>query len=756
MTKNIPFHIGLERESLRMTNDAKEISKIAHPPSLGDPLSNRRITMDFAESQLELITPVFSSHKNALHWLEMTMSYVMQKIGNESLWPMSLPPPFEKDVAIATFGNSQEGITKHLYRRGLANRFSREKQLLCGFHYNFSFQDSFLEKYKESKGSTLPTRYFASECYLHMIRNFVRYGWIISYFYGASPFPLQSMEKDSFPFATSMRQSRYGYTNTTQQHIALNYNSLTLYLEEIRALTKAICPAYEKYGDDQLSKCVLQIDKEHYFPIRPRRIPSVGINKLDALEKDGIQYLEVRVLDINPLYRSGTSIETLEFIRTFLHFCLFRPSSELSEDELYSCLENHFTIAERGLEKDLALSIEGKKKSVDDWISKILLEMDMDPPEVMPTKLNLMASNNPNAFAIKRSKIFAIEYRTCGCSQFIKDEIEQEILLSNIKKFVRENPNAFPIKPIKEMEMSTQVLIRDAILKGLDVEILDRKEHFIKLKNGRISETIKNATYTRKDPFTIISLKGNKSLTKKILKEHDLKVPEGTIFSSKQDANQARVNLPMKNLVIKPNTTNMGISVHFVDKDNKNDYERAAAESLTHSNQVIVEEFIEGDEYRFLVIQNKVVAVSKRVPANVIGNGLDTIEKLIEEKNKSKLNNAKIEEVLSKAILEKVLPAGERFNLRQQSNISTGGDAVDMTDEMPLGYKILAQRATAALGSSICGVDMIIKDISTPATTQSYSIIELNYNPMLSMHSHPDQGESRDVTTPIFKLLGLL
>ncbi len=756
MKKDIPYRVGLERESLRMSKDGKTISKNPHPRVLGDPLSNKTITLDFAESQIEIATPIFSSHKKAIAWIDMTLAFIAQNIGDEILWPMSVPPNFDENVAIANFGFSPEGRKKHLYRRGLRNRFSLEKQLLCGYHYNFSFQNSFFEEYKKEKGSLLPTNIFASECYLHMMRNFMRFSWIIPYFYGASVFPFATMDKNSFPHATSMRTSRFGYTNEVQQEIALNYNHLPSYIEELRILTNKACPAYAKYQNDQISDAVLQIPNELYSMIRPKRVPHSEISELDALGMNGIEYLEIRLLDVNPLFRTGTSLEALSFIKNILTFCLFTPSGELSKDEYLASVENYYLVAENGLDKNLSLSISGQRKNISDWINDVLSQAQLPLPDIMPQKIKKLANSNPSIFAINQAKHFSQEWNACGCSRYVREEIENEVIISNVKKHLRESPTTFPIEPIKNMGMSTQVMISEALKNNIDVKLLDTSDNIIRLKNNNVSEIIKSASCTSKDSFISVLITRNKKLTKHILKEHDISTPEGIAFTSIEDALIARPTLSMDHLVIKPNTTNKGISIHFVERNDEASYTSAILESLSHSKEALVEEFIDGLEYRFLVIDSKVIAITKRISANVIGNNTDTIEQLIANKNKTKFKEVRIPKITDSKILSRILKKGEIFSFWKNSNLSKGGDSVDATDDVDQSYRKLAIDATKAVESKICGVDMIIKDCKTPASTSNYSIIELNFNPMLFMHTHPDVGKPRDVATPIFKLLGLL
>ena len=201
----------------------------------------------------------------------------------------------------------------------------------------------------------------------------------------------------------------------------------------------------------------------------------------------------------------------------------------------------------------------------------------------------------------------------------------------------------------------------------------------------------------------------------------------------------------------------------------KSDYENAVAYAFQYDNFVIIEEYIEGKEYRFLVIGDETVAILHRVPANVTGDGVHTIEQLVESKNQDPLRGKGYVTPLEKIHLgevekdflrtqdldlQSVPQKDEVIYLRENSNISTGGDSVDFTDDIPEGYKSIAVRAAHVVGAKICGVDMIIRNITEEPTDSNYAIIELNFNPALHIHDFPYKGKNRHVEKKILLLLG--
>jgi glutamate--cysteine ligase len=322
----------------------------------------------------------------------------------------------------------------------------------------------------------------------------------------------------------------------------------------------------------------------------------------------------------------------------------------------------------------------------------------------------------------------------------------------------------------ENLELSTQILINEALRRKINVDILDKKENFIKLKRGTKVEYIKQATKTSTDSYITALIMENKAVTKHILNENKIKVPEGTIYN---DLNEARIDYDLfkkKSVVVKPNNTNFGIGVSILkDNNSKKDFIEALKIAFNHDKSVIVEEFIEGKEYRFLIINDKVVGVLHRIPANVKGDGIHSIEELVIEKNKNPLRGKSYKTPLEKLNLgdieqDYLKMQGKNINtipqkdevvfLRKNSNISTGGDSIDFTDEVNDVYKKIAISSAKAVGTKICGADIIIKDIHEKPDDNNYSVIELNFNPALHIHAYPFKGINRYPEKYVLDLLG--
>lgn len=321
---------------------------------------------------------------------------------------------------------------------------------------------------------------------------------------------------------------------------------------------------------------------------------------------------------------------------------------------------------------------------------------------------------------------------------------------------------------VDRLELSTQILIKSALDRGYEVDVLDEQDNFIRLRKGQRVEYVKQATRTSLDTYIAPLIMENKEVTKVVLREQGISVPEGQVFASPQEAERYYDQCVDHDIVIKPKSTNFGLGVTILKNvQSKTHYMEAVETACHHDEYVIIEQFIAGREYRFLVIGEETVAVLYRVPANVVGDGVQTIAQLVEQKNKDPLRGEGYVTPLEKIKLGeteklylqaqgldfKTIPAkGETVYLRENSNISTGGDSIDMTDDMPAYYKQIAVRAAQAVGARICGADIIIDDLAAAPSDDRYSVIELNFNPALHIHNFPYRGVNREVEKKLLDL----
>ena len=330
------------------------------------------------------------------------------------------------------------------------------------------------------------------------------------------------------------------------------------------------------------------------------------------------------------------------------------------------------------------------------------------------------------------------------------------------------NDTDFALKGYEDLEISTQIIIRDAVNRGIDVEILDRKSNFLRLRKNGKTEIVKQATKTAKDSYISFLIMEDKSVSKLLLQESGLWVPEGRTFFTPEKALQYSQSIPEKKIVVKPTTTNFGIGITILDTHRKtSDIKSAITHAFSFAETIMVEEFVKGSEYRFLVVDFETIAVCHRIPANVQGDGISTIEKLVEEKNRdprrgqghiTPLEKIQLDETEVTVLKEDygyhndTIPRkGEAVFLRRNSNVSTGGDSIDVTDTTDSFYKHIAEKAAKSVSAAICGVDMILP---APEKKGDYAILELNFNPVLYIHNYPFQGKNRHVGEKILDLLG--
>ncbi|MDH3304896.1 MAG: glutamate--cysteine ligase [Gammaproteobacteria bacterium] len=383
---------GIEKESLRVDFDGL-LSMKGHPAGLGSALTNRYITTDFSEALLEFVTPAFATTWEALQCVCDIHQFTYSQLDEEMLWSASMPCliPGNEDIPLARYGTSNVGRMKTIYRRGLGYRYGRQMQLIAGVHFNYSLKGEFWPLYRQVLGVNQDADQFRSDQYLGLIRNFRRMGWIILYLFGASPAfcksftgaeagSMKSLNADTFfePHATSLRMSDLGYSNQNQSKINISLNSLDEYVRDLKA---AICtpePAYEAIGVKvggryrQLNANLLQIENEFYSPVRPKRVTRSGEHPTAALRRDGIEYVEIRSLDINPFDPAGINQNTMRFIEAFLIYCLIEDSPKLDADSLAEISRNHAGTAKQGRDPDFRLMRNGKPVTVKAWGREIL------------------------------------------------------------------------------------------------------------------------------------------------------------------------------------------------------------------------------------------------------------------------------------------------------------------------------------------------------------------------------------------------
>lgn len=753
-SKGVLLHglFGIEKENVRVTPSG-ELALTPHPAIFGDKAKNPFITTDFSESQVEMITPPMKSIAEALDFIETLHDVVTEQIGDELLWPQSLPPilPDEDKIPVAQYETEDKELER--YREAIGIIYGKQRQLISGIHFNASLSDEFFEKALASGifGSTMHE--VKEGVYLKIMRNFMRYRWIYVWMFGETPlaeenFYIQSLttgERQPMKCGASisLRTGPLGYRN--KEAFFLDFGSVSSYNQQVEALVNA----------GKLSHT-----KELYLPLR-----------LKFLAKDhgAPSYIEIRLIDLDPLSKSGVSADSLYFAHVLMLYALLKdeetPFDAAAQDkanrmqDYVSCFGR---CTERAFPKEVASqsSIYAEAKLLIKDIESLL-----SPYGILDNPTYQQAWNNVLSFIedpAKRPGMLVYEGSKHG--KFI------EFNLNLAKAYKAQTLNeGYKFHGLETMELSTQLLLKAAVCRGVYFEILDREENFVRLYNNLHEEYVVQATKTSLDSYATVLIMENKVVTKKVLHRHHIRVPLGKEY---QDLDTALADFECfrgKAVVVKPKSTNFGIGISILKENNDAEDFRTALEiSLEHDKTVMIEEFIMGKEYRFFVLEDEVAGILHRVPANVKGDGFLTIRQLVEIKNQDPLRGKGYRTPLEKIALgreealflkqqgltfESIIPCDEVVYLRENSNISTGGDSVDFTDEMHPSYKAIAIEAARAVDATITGADIMIQDITLPATADNYAIIEVNFNPAIHIHCYPYMGKNRRIN---FKLLNAL
>lgn len=312
-----------------------------------------------------------------------------------------------------------------------------------------------------------------------------------------------------------------------------------------------------------------------------------------------------------------------------------------------------------------------------------------------------------------------------------------------------------PLPGYENFEATTQIIIAEILKRGLHFEVLDKNNNLIAVTHQNKEYIILEGTISDANSLIAFWISNDKWMTKQFLKRESISHTKGVLLKRNfSDHAISNINFPA---VVKPLNTDHGIGVS-TNIQNKEELKQAINNSLKYSEKVIIEEYFPGREYRFLVIDFTVRAIAYREPANITGDGKHTIQQLIEVKNqyrgddythpllKIKIDTEVMRHLESQSLsLETVLKNGEKVFLRKNSNLSTGGDSIDVTDQMPQFYKNVAVKAAKASGLKIAGIDIIIKDRDTNPADDNYIVVELNAPAMLSMHDFPYIGQNRNV-----------
>ncbi len=394
--------IGLEKESLRVLPEGG-IAQTSHPVAWGSALTNPQITTDFSEALTELVTPPCDSVTEVIQSLDDIQNFIYRSLDNEILWATSMPCVVsgETSIPLAHYGSSNAAQMKTVYRCGLGLRYGRSMQVIAGVHFNYSFSDAFWSRYQQLLKNNEPIQDFISDQYMALVRNLLRYGWLVPYLFGASPAVcksflngqrtmLQSFNDNTYfePYATSLRLGDIGYQNNKEDLAGIKacYDSLDAYVESMQCAINTPCTAYQEIGVkdngeyQQLNANILQIENEYYSTVRPKQILLEDEKPSTALRKRGIAYIELRSLDVNAFDPHGINSEQLHFLEVFMLFCLLEHSPALTSAEVTAIDENLLLVAHQGRSPGLDLQRSDhqqklEKISLQDWASELCNKM---------------------------------------------------------------------------------------------------------------------------------------------------------------------------------------------------------------------------------------------------------------------------------------------------------------------------------------------------------------------------------------------
>lgn len=731
---------GIEKESQRVDAHGN-IMTTPHPAVFGNRSYHPYIQTDFAESQLELITPPNTKLEDSFRWLSAIHEVVQRSLPeNEFVFPFSMPAGLPPEELLKEAQLEDEWDVK--YREHLSASYGKYKQMVSGIHYNFQLSPEFVNAVFALQSEYADLKSFQNALYMKLANNFLRYQWILVYLLAATPIVESQYFYGKSPLAEgqlvrSLRSSPYGYVNAS--HIQVNHDSLETYVESL---------------EDLVARGELIAEKEFYSNVRLR-----GAKKARELLEKGVQYAEFRLFDLNPFAPYGIELADAKFIHLFLLTMVWldetssQKAVEIGKKTLYEvALEDPRTETkfraegEAILAQTLAMLEAIHAGDADKALVREKLAQFADPSQTLNGRLITAIAQ-------------AGSYKALGA------QLAQRNKALAFERF-------YALSAFDNMELSTQALFFDLIQQGINVELLDENDQFLALKYGAHLEYVKNGNMTSHDQYISPLIMENKVVTKKVLAKAGFNVPKSVEFTS---AEQAVAHFPLfenRAVVIKPKSTNYGLGITIFQQGVKNreDFAKAIEIAFREDKEVMVEDYLVGTEYRFFVLGDETLAVLLRVPANVVGDGVQTVRELVAAKNADPLRGDGSRSPLKKIALgdieqlqlkeqgltvDSVPEKGRTVQLRANSNISTGGDSIDMTDQMHESYKQLAVGIAHAMGAKVCGVDLIIPDLTQPAQPNlaSWGVIEANFNPMMMMHIFPYQGKSRRLTKNVINML---
>lgn len=699
------INIGLEKETLLFNEDFT-------PKNLTVDDLGPGVTLDFYANQVEINTASYSCINKLIEDAYLITN--KSEVVNYCAWPLSQPKKIEKDAKVANLSEPE-----YEYRKYLKDKYSEDLLGLVGIHLNID-RDICVDP---------------NDCFELMKKLYV-YGPILLQFFGFTPVygdhmqitGLEDIDKNrGLKNSLSLRTSdQYGFMNEVD--LNLDFHSLESYFESI---------------DRAVENSDIIDSRELYSRIKIKE------------NKEGNCYLELRFIDINPYYQLGISYEQLVLFEKFIEFLSITKVDNFN----YKVSLDNFN----------KVSLYGKDKE-----TEVIIDGDSHNLEIVTNEL----------FKNMLNELQLTEFESIILEKFIDDynnnDLDVDKMIGEMKdnnysvdefgiKYSRKKEIFTPSYPDQDLELSTKILMNkiDEIPR-FGYSVLDEYANVLEIedKDNKSFQYVVQATKTNKDSYANVLLMENKVMTKMFLRKNNIKVARDVVVERGLDMtemiSQIKAEFKGEKIVIKPYDTNFGLGISIIDNYTDLELENALEQGFKYSPRVIVEEYFAGEEYRFLVVNDEVTSVVKRIPANVQGDGKSTILQLIEAKNsevtrgknyKTPLEKIEVDEIMinylkkKKLTIESIIPAGEMIYLRENSNVSTGGEPLEVFDLMPNYFKDIAIGVAKSMDVAICGVDIIIN------AKNEYIVVEANFNPAIQIHTYPYLGIGRNPSGNILDLL---
>ena len=481
---------GIEKEGLRISPDGA-IAQTGHAKELGSTLTHQYITTDYSEALLEFITEPSDTAADTIKRLCCLHAYTLNSIGEELVWPASMPCKLDGDasIPIAEYGSSNIGTMKHVYRKGLDVRYGRIMQSIAGIHYNFSMPQEFWADFQKDCGDDGDLQDFIDQKYFCLIRNYRKNSWLLNLLFGASPvvdesfFDGQDHQLEKFgnhtfglKHATSLRMSDLGYQNSAQEVLSICFDSLETYTESLELAVQQKYPEYETIGVkkdgeyQQLNSNILQLENEYYSDIRPKRTTVSGEKPVQALRQRGVEYIEVRILDINPFLPVGIDEVQTRFLDAFLLSCLLCDSCLTTESKREEIKENSRRVIMQGRDPSLTLLVDNEEVAMQSLAKEMLSDI-LTTAELFSSSEQDIGSSHVDAVAAQIAKVNDLRLTPAGQmmeridagEEFMTMMIEQAQAHSNyFAKECTENDFYRSLPRLAEESLAKQKAIEDS------------------------------------------------------------------------------------------------------------------------------------------------------------------------------------------------------------------------------------------------------------------------------------------------------